>query len=178
MTDPAPGSEHDLPHDLAGLVMMTARRMRRARMEALRPYGLTPQQAGAFLIVARHSRHDPHAGAGGGRAAGATNHGAAGQIEAPRELRLSDLAQRLRIAPRSVTEVVDALCEKDLVQRRPSPTDRRATIVVLTDAGERLHTELAARRPGATDLFAPLTTAEQEQLRALLSRLHETDDGS
>ncbi len=167
-------------HELAGLVMMTARRLRRARMEALRPYGLTPQQAGAFLVVARRSRGHHHHGHDGlhrrGEHAEIHGHEEPGENGHHDELRLTDLARRLRIAPRSVTEVVDALCEKGLVARRPSPTDRRATIVTLTEGGERLHSDLVERRDGAADLFAPLTADEQDQLRALLRRLHEEEE--
>ncbi|MPV49064.1 winged helix DNA-binding protein [Pseudactinotalea sp. HY160] len=175
--------------------MATARRLRRARMAALKPYGLTPHQAGAFLMIARHGGGPGHHGGEPGHQGGGPGHQgrgyglgrARGDGAGPGgdcrehgrgtgELRLSDLAARLRIAARSVTEVVDALCEKGLVQRRPSPTDRRATAVELTEAGARLHEDLAARRPNAADLFAPLTEREREQLHALLSKLHADDE--
>ena len=50
-------------------------------------------------------------------------------------MRSSELAQHLHIAPRSATEVVDALEAKGLVARSPDPSDRRATLVSLTDRG-------------------------------------------
>lgn len=138
--------------DLPGLVMRSAHRVRRARMAALEPYGLSPHQAQAFFGVARHQHH------GGGA-----------------ELRLSNLAQWLRVAPRSVTEVVDALCEKGLVERVTSPTDRRATMVVLTPAGEQLNDELSTRQESIPEMFAPLTTAEQQQLAHLLRKLQDDE---
>lgn len=137
--------------DLTALVMMTAKRVRRARMEALEPHGLSPHQAHAFLRIGRHHHH-PQSRA--------------------QEFRLTDLARHLRIAPRSVTEVVDALCEKGLVERAPSPSDRRATIVQLTSAGEQLHADLAAQRSRGPSLFAPLDEQEQAQLAGLLRKLH------
>lgn len=86
--------------------------------------------------------------------------------------RLSDLADRLRIANRSVTEVVDSLESKGLARRAPSPTDRRAVVVSLTDEGERMMTELADSRTAAGAAFlAPLDERERETLRALLARL-------
>ena len=44
-------------------------------------------------------------------------------------MRPSVLAERLHIAARSATEVVDALEERGLVERGPDPDDRRATLV-------------------------------------------------
>lgn len=86
--------------------------------------------------------------------------------------RLSDLADRLRIANRSVTEVVDSLEAKGLARRAPSPTDRRAVVVNLTDEGERMMTELATSRSAAGAAFLePLDARERETLRALLTRL-------
>jgi len=57
---------------------------------------------------------------------------------------LSSAAGRLQVHPTSVTNTVDRLEAAGLVRREPHPTDGRATLVVLTDAGR----EVAAR---ATD---------------------------
>lgn len=145
---------HDMlpSDDMARQVMQLARRIRRARTQALAPYGLTPHQAGAFIAVARHQRRAPH-----------------------EELRLSDLARKLRIAPRSATEVVDALCERGLVQREPSATDRRATSLLLTPAGQALLADVRAANP-ATEVFARLTAAERRQLGALLHKILDEPD--
>lgn len=129
----------------APLVMMLARRMRQARLAALEPFGLAPHQARAFTIIARHS----------GRG----------------ELRPSDLARRLGIAPRSATEVVDALAERGLVQRTPSPTDRRATMLSVTDAGRELLAQMHGHPDSPDDrVFARLSPAELAILTALLRR--------
>lgn len=133
--------------DLSRLVMHTARRIRRARTEALSPYGLTPHQAGAFLAIARHRHHHPDG-----------------------ELRLSDLAKRMRIAPRSATEVVDALCELGVAERQPSATDRRATSLALTPAGESLIADIEKASP-ALDLFEALTPNERATLSNLLKKV-------
>lgn len=142
----------DTSDKLARLVARTARRIRRARAEALAPYGLTPHQAGAFLTIGMHRHRFP-----GG------------------EVRLSDVARRMRIAPRSATEVVDALCERELVRREPSSTDRRATSLVLTEAGADLLTDVSEANP-ATEVFAALTEAERETLAELLIKLIDADD--
>src|ERR1700676_5569314 len=75
-----------------------ARQLRRAAMESLAQWDISPSQARALRVLARHD-------------------GA----------RLSELAEHLRIAARSATEVVDGLEAKGLVARRPDPQDRRAT---------------------------------------------------
>ena len=54
------------------------------------------------------------------------------------------MSDRLRIAPRSTTEVLDDLEAKGLVERRPDPQDRRATLVVPTERGTELATEISA----------------------------------
>jgi DNA-binding MarR family transcriptional regulator len=46
------------------------------------------------------------------------------------------LAAALQVSARNITGLVDALEGTGYVKRSPHPTDRRATIVSLTDAGE------------------------------------------
>jgi DNA-binding MarR family transcriptional regulator len=60
------------------------------------------------------------------------------------------LADALKVTPRNVTGLVDALVDTQFVARRPHPTDRRATLVSLTEHGasvladmDRDHRELA-----------------------------------
>ncbi len=87
-------------------------------------------------------------------------------------LRLNELAERLRVAPRSVTDVVDALQDRELVTRVPDPGDRRATTVAPTPSGRRLLGEIdAAKQADALAFFAPLSVREQDQLARLLSKL-------
>src|SRR3954469_6136165 len=50
--------------------------------------------------------------------------------------RLGVVADHLRIAPRSATDVVDRLESRGLVHRSPDPADRRAMTVALTAEGE------------------------------------------
>src|SRR5262245_10385932 len=47
-----------------------------------------------------------------------------------------ELSQTLRCTPRNVTGLVDALQEAGFVARKPHPTDRRATLVTLTEKGQ------------------------------------------
>lgn len=136
------------PADLPDLVIFTAGRVRQARMAALEPHGLSPHQGRAFYVIAHQGHHREHG-----------------------ELRPSDLARRLRITPRSATEVIDALCELGLVQRRPSASDRRSTCLLLTSAGEALREQLHSQPDGATEVFAALSDAERAELTALLRKV-------
>ena len=82
------------------------------------------------------------------------------------------LAQAARLDKSTMVVAVDALEEGGLVERRPDPKDRRARIVVPTDAGR----ELLARAEGVAlavedEVLADLGTEEQRALRDLLTRL-------
>ena len=89
-------------------------------------------------------------------------------------LKLREIAERLRIAPRSATEVIDGLEERGLVQRVPHPKDRRATLVVITETGRRLHEQLQAERQRSSEeFFAVLDEADRGELGRLLGKLIE-----
>jgi DNA-binding MarR family transcriptional regulator len=45
------------------------------------------------------------------------------------------LAEALRVSPRNITGLVDALVDTGFVTREPHPTDRRATLVTFTEHG-------------------------------------------
>ncbi len=90
-------------------------------------------------------------------------------------MRLKDIAEHLRIAPRSATEVIDQLEAKQLVLRHPDPIDRRATLVCLTAEGTLLSERVrAARRSHTQDYFGRLNAQE----RADLARILETLSGA
>lgn len=54
------------------------------------------------------------------------------------------IADALGVSARNVTGLVDALVETGFVRREPHPTDRRATLVHLTDKGARTAEELSS----------------------------------
>ena len=49
--------------------------------------------------------------------------------------RLSELAQRAQLTKQSMGYLVDYLEERGYVERRPDPTDRRASLILLTERG-------------------------------------------
>ncbi len=136
----------DLPAaelDLGDLVMRVGRDLRRRGMRAYEPHDLTPHQARALRVVGHHGT-----------------------------MRLGELAQHLRVAPRSVTDVVDSLEARGLVARQPDPNDRRATVVGVTPDGEEVVAAVdRARRADAEEYFARLPSADQRALRRILEAL-------
>ncbi|WP_442877624.1 MarR family winged helix-turn-helix transcriptional regulator [Dactylosporangium sp. AC04546] len=128
---------------LAEAFWSVARRLRHQTHKSLEPWGITPGQSRAVNVL--------------------VNHG---------PMRLSELSEHLRIAPRSTTEVVDGLQERGLVQRRPDPVDRRATLVVLTDSGGTVAESIRqARVAEAARFFAGLSAADRAELRRILATL-------
>ncbi|MFL0410737.1 MarR family winged helix-turn-helix transcriptional regulator [Microbacterium paludicola] len=90
------------------------------------------------------------------------------------EARLSqrDIAEYLWLDPSQVVSLVDDLQRRGLVTREPDENDRRAKVVVATEAGRRLHRDAArsvAERERET--LETLDAAEQQRLRELLLRL-------
>ena len=60
--------------------------------------------------------------------------------------RLGLLAQAFGLDPSTITRQVQALEHEQLVERRPDPTDRRASLLDLTDQGRQVLTETRSRR--------------------------------
>ena len=119
-----------------------ARRLRDTSQETLAPWDITPAQLRALRMLRRHGI-----------------------------MRLSELSDRLRIAPRSATEVVDALEARGLVQRRPDPGDRRATLVEVTDDGSGVLD--AIRGTEAERVFGRLSQTDRSHLARILRKLRE-----
>ncbi|MHB8509010.1 MAG: MarR family winged helix-turn-helix transcriptional regulator [Candidatus Dormibacteria bacterium] len=81
---------------------------------------------------------------------------------------LNAIASWLRVTPRNITGLVDGLEAHGLVERVPDPTDRRAVIARLTEAGEVK--AAAARRLHHRNLKAAMASLEPDE-KALLRHL-------
>ncbi|MET7375280.1 MarR family winged helix-turn-helix transcriptional regulator [Micromonospora arida] len=128
---------------LAETFWAVASRLRRQTRDSLAPWDVTPSQSRALGVLARQG-----------------------------EVRPGTLAEHLRIAPRSATEVVDDLQTRGLVERRPDPADRRATLVALTEEGDRVSTAIrAARRAEADRFFGHLNDTDRAELARILRTL-------
>ena len=129
--------------ELGELLMRASRAQRRRWRDVLAPWDLSPHQARALSVVCERDG-----------------------------VRLSDLAEALRIAPRSATEVADGLQDRGLVERTPDPGDRRAVILRPTDEGRRIRGEIGtARAADSSELFARLSPEDRDTLARILRTL-------
>lgn len=88
-----------------------------------------------------------------------------------------DLAEFLRLDPSQVVSLVDDLQSRGLVERQPDPSDRRANVVVATDAGRTLAAAAReAARVAEERVHAQLSEEERELLTGLLRRLAFPED--
>ncbi|OLT13941.1 MarR family transcriptional regulator [Pseudonocardia sp. CNS-139] len=81
------------------------------------------------------------------------------------------MGERLQLHPTSVTNIVDRLQADGLVRRTPHPTDRRATLVEITDAGSAV---LQDATKSVTDIdfgMSGLTAEQEAELTDLLSKV-------
>jgi DNA-binding MarR family transcriptional regulator len=130
---------------LADAFGAVARQLREKSAETLAPWDITPAHLRALRTLSRHGT-----------------------------MRLSELSERLEIAPRTATEVVDALQARDLVRRRADPADRRATLVEVTQYGATVLAEIRATRgTEAGRIFGRLSPAERAELASILSKLRD-----
>ena len=85
---------------------------------------------------------------------------------------MRDLGTQLGATPRNMTAMVDALEEAQLVVRRPHPTDRRATLIELSPAGERAAAQaIGPQLDAISEIFAGLSPVEREQFSAVMTKL-------
>lgn len=84
-------------------------------------------------------------------------------------LRISDLAAQEAISQPGVTVLVNRLAEAGYAERVPDPTDRRATLVRITQAGQAvLNDRLAARAQLLRAALGELDDDDQHLLAAAL----------
>jgi DNA-binding MarR family transcriptional regulator len=82
------------------------------------------------------------------------------------------IGERLQIPPSRMVAFVDALEERSLIERRHNPEDRRTRALHLTKNGRALLARAFTLAAGLErDLCAELSTAERDQLLALLPRV-------
>jgi DNA-binding MarR family transcriptional regulator len=89
-------------------------------------------------------------------------------------VRMGELSTCVDVAPRTMTSTIDAMQRDGLVQRRPDPTDGRATVVSITDEGERsFHEGMRLQALAVADLFDGLDAERRVALLEILDRLGE-----
>ncbi|GIH16540.1 MarR family winged helix-turn-helix transcriptional regulator [Rugosimonospora africana] len=90
-------------------------------------------------------------------------------IEEHGPLRLGELAVREAVTAPTMTRVLAALDERDLIVRSPDPDDARSTRVTLSEAGARVLREVRSQRTALLD--ARLARLTDEQRAAVLAAL-------
>ena len=111
--------------------------------ERLAPLGLTPAEAGILRILSK----------------------AAGTSQ-------QELAAKLGIHPSRLVAMLDAMEEKQLVERRPNTDDRRQYSLHLTNAGSALLKDVGrVAREHQDALLRSLSHEEREQLTNLLRKI-------
>ncbi len=137
------GSDQEDEETLAEAFWAVSRSLRHRSRESIGPLGITPGQSRAVGELRRHG-----------------------------SMRISALSEHLHIAPRSGTEVVDALEERGLVRRSPDPDDRRATLVTLSTQGEEVAEAVRkARAADAEQFFDRLSAADRSELARIIGVL-------
>lgn len=111
--------------------------------EHLQPLGFTPPHAGILRLLSREPG-----------------------------LSQQQLAKRLRMHASRLVAILDELQERGLLERRPSPNDRRLYALHLTLEGEKKLALIGqAAREHRNELLASLSEAERAALADLLSRI-------
>lgn len=84
---------------------------------------------------------------------------------------MRQIARQLKCEPSNVTGIVDRLETRGLVERRPSPADRRVKLAAATEEGAGTAERLRAALDFAREPLAGLTPMERTTLRHLLQRM-------
>ena len=81
------------------------------------------------------------------------------------------MGERLQLHPTSVTNIVDRLQADGLVRREPHPTDRRATLVGITEAGAAVLEKATESVTGIDFGLQGLRPEQETQLTELLGQV-------
>jgi len=86
-------------------------------------------------------------------------------------LPMSSASARLQVHPTSVTNIVERLVSDGLITREPHPTDGRATLLVITEAGRAMAAEATAILNQDVFTAPPISPEDQAQLVRIIARL-------
>ena len=91
---------------------------------------------------------------------------------APYQLSPKALLQQTLVSSGTMTNRIDGLVTRQLVERRTDPHDGRGVLVVMTDRGrEAVDAAISELIAGEAELLEALSRADQERLSALLRKL-------
>jgi DNA-binding MarR family transcriptional regulator len=91
---------------------------------------------------------------------------------APYQLSPKALLQQTLVSSGTMTNRIDRLVERELVERRTDPNDGRGILVVMTERGrDRVDSAILLLLQGESELLDGLSGVERERLSALLRKL-------
>ena len=91
---------------------------------------------------------------------------------APYQLSPKDLLQQTLVSSGTMTNRIDRLVERRLVERRADPHDGRGVLVVMTPQGqEQVDAAMTVLVADEAEMLAGLSRADQERLSGLLRKL-------
>jgi DNA-binding MarR family transcriptional regulator len=90
----------------------------------------------------------------------------------------SSLAGKLSCDASNVTGIVDRLEARGLIERRPSPGDRRVRLLVLTEEGERLRETVYRQMTTPPPAIAGLSLQHKRALRDALRAAAGASEGA
>ena len=92
--------------------------------------------------------------------------------EKPNGVTLKELAEAMKLAPATVSELVESLVKKDFLQRVQNPEDRRAVQITLTSHGQTLLDESIKRVEGLCEkLLNGLSASERTAMLSALTKI-------
>ncbi len=95
----------------------------------------------------------------------------------PYRMPATELARESLLSSGAMTNRIDRLEERDLVQREPDPEDRRGVLVKLTPAGRRLVDEaIEARLEIANEQLSGLSRKERDAISNGLRKITVTNE--
>lgn len=87
-------------------------------------------------------------------------------------LRQGDLTKQVLLSQPALSRMIERLEQRGLVTRAPDPSDRRAVLITLTDAGADAQQRIGARHARSVEeRMRALTPDQQRQLRDLCALL-------
>ena len=92
--------------------------------------------------------------------------------EKPNGVTLKELAEAMKLAPATVSELVESLVKKNFLQRVQNPEDRRAVQITLTDHGQMMLDQCIKCVDSLCDkLLSDLSASERTARIAALTKI-------
>ncbi|MFV0254975.1 MAG: MarR family winged helix-turn-helix transcriptional regulator, partial [Erysipelotrichaceae bacterium] len=90
------------------------------------------------------------------------------------DISLKEVSNMLKRAPSTCTQVIDSLVDRDLVERKNDPNDRRSFILKITKHGKlELQALLEKINKKFEEIFAILSPDEKDNFKNIINKLNQ-----